>query len=141
MNVARETAGSVKIDGPSMPSENCCTSCSSTTHAIDLVLVHFSSNNTVLKCLNEFPRHGFGVPQNGRERPQKGITAGFFLDFEQFCLCEGAVTLWEPFKSEYLMIFGDFSGISCACPLPSLPSDLLRAEKGLHKLNLLSWNQ
>jgi hypothetical protein len=35
--VARGTAGSVNSDGPSMPSEDCSSSCSSTTHPITLL--------------------------------------------------------------------------------------------------------
>jgi hypothetical protein len=61
MTVARGTAGSVKFDGPSMPSENCSSSCTSTTHPIGLVPVYSSSNNIVLRCLNEFCRYDFGV--------------------------------------------------------------------------------
>jgi len=61
MSVARETAGSVNFDGPSFPSQNCSSSCTSTTHAIGLVLVHTSPNNIVLRCLSEIYRHDFGV--------------------------------------------------------------------------------
>jgi hypothetical protein len=112
MSVARGTAGSVNFDGPSMPSENYTSSYSSTTHSIGLVLVYFSCINTVLRCLNKFSRYEFGVPQNGRGRPQKGNTAGFSPELGHFRLCEGAVTHWEPFENEYFLIFGDFSGIS-----------------------------
>jgi len=112
--VDRGTAGSVNFDGPSIPSQNCFSSCTSTTHPIGLVLVHTSPNNTPLRCLNEVCGNDSGVPQNGRERPQKGITAGFSLELGHYRLCKGAVTLWEPFESEYFLIFGHFSGISWA---------------------------
>jgi hypothetical protein len=86
-----------------------------------------------------------GSSQNGRGRPQKGITAGFSLELGHFRLCEGAVTHWEPFKSEYFLIFGDFSGISWVLLTSGSPNligqSLLRAGNGLHKLNLLFWNQ
>jgi len=63
-----------------------------------------------------------GSSQNGRERPQKGITAGFSLELGHYHLCEGAVTHWEPFESEYFLIFEHFSGISWASlTSPHLP--------------------
>jgi len=63
-----------------------------------------------------------GSSQNGRGRPQNGITAGFSLELGHYRLCEGAVTLWEPFESEYFLIFEHFSGISWASlTSPHLP--------------------
>lgn len=101
-SVARGTAGSVKFDGPSMPSEVCSPSCSSTTGPIHLVVVYSWPPNTTLTYLHKYFQMNLGSSQNGRGRPQKGKTAGFFLELGHFRLCEGAVTLWEPFKSDIM---------------------------------------
>jgi len=61
LSVARGTAGSVNFDGPSMPSQNCCSSCTSTTHPISLIPVYSSSNNTPLRCLNKICIYDSGV--------------------------------------------------------------------------------
>ena len=49
-----------------------------------------------------------GSSQNGRGRPQNGITAGCSLELDHFHLCEKVVTNGEPFKNENFRIFGDF---------------------------------
>jgi hypothetical protein len=51
-----------------------------------------------------------GSSQNGRGRPQNGIR--LFSCIGALPPMQGAVTNWEPFQSEYFLIFGDFSGIS-----------------------------
>jgi hypothetical protein len=43
LNIAGEIAGSVDIDGPSMASENCYSSCSSATGLISLLFAYSSS--------------------------------------------------------------------------------------------------
>ncbi len=87
MSVAGGTAGSVEFDGPSMPSEICSSSCSSTTCPIHLVLVFSSSPNTTLRCLHKCVDIILGSSQNGRRRPQNGNTAGFSLELGHFRLC------------------------------------------------------
>jgi len=80
-SVAGETAGSVKFDGPSVPSKNCCSSCSSTTGAIPLLFVYSSCPCTILQCLISFQ---FGVlPKRQKETPKRkrlqfGLHLGHF---------------------------------------------------------------
>ena len=49
------------------------------------------------------------------------------------------VTDWEPFKSEYLLIYGDFFEIIGTPGRPSGPAGQLGAGSCLLNLNLLSW--
>ena len=49
------------------------------------------------------------------------------------------VTDWEPFKSEYLLIYGDFFEIIGTPGRPSSPAGQLAAGSCLLNLNLLSW--
>jgi len=112
MSVAGGTAGSVNFDGPSMPSENCISSCSSTTHPIGLDFVYFSSTNTHLRCLNEICGYDFGVLSKWQGKTPKWHNRQLFSCIGALPPMQGAVTNWEPFQSEYFLIFGDFSGIS-----------------------------
>jgi hypothetical protein len=98
LGVAGGTAGSVKIDGPSMPSENCTSSCTSTTHPIGLLLVYSSSNIIGLRCLNEICVNDFGVLPNWQGIPQNGITAGFSLELGHYCLCQWCHDPSDPTK-------------------------------------------
>ena len=86
-SVAREMAGSVDFDGPSVPSENCCSSCSSTTGPISLLFVGISPKWTHLRCLIEISSNVSGVSQNGRRRPQNGQRLWFGLHFGHIHLC------------------------------------------------------
>jgi len=79
MCVAGGRAGSVEIDGPSVPSGKCCSPCPSTTGPISLLLVGTWSKYTPLRCLSKVSSKISGVSQNGRERPQKGNRHPFGL--------------------------------------------------------------
>jgi len=81
LSIAGGTAGSVKFDGPSVPSENCCSSCTSTTGPISLLFVYSSCPYTIPQCLTSFQ---FGVLPKRQEETPKRKRLQFGLHLEHF---------------------------------------------------------
>ena len=121
--VDRGTAGSVNFDGPSMPSENCSSSCTSTTHAIGLVLVHTSPNNTPLRCLKEFCRYDFGVLPKWQGKTPKRHNRRLFSWIGPLPPMWGGSdtlgTLWKWIFLDFWAFFRNFMGLPHLSPPPS----------------------
>ena len=120
-SVAGGTAGSVKFDGPSVPSEDCCSSCSSTTGAIPLLFVYSSCPCTIPQCLTSF---NLGSSLKGRRRPQKGKDSSLVCIWGTSTHGGGVTkvgTLWKWIFRELWWFFWDFSIISLL-PTAGLPS-------------------
>ena len=114
-SVGGDTAGSVNFDGPSVPSVNCCSSWCSTIGPISLLLVKTSSKCTNLRCLIKILSTDSGVFPKWQEETPKRQKTSIWLSFWALPpMLEG----WqkrEPFKSEYLLNYGEFCGILHAC--------------------------
>ena len=123
MCVEGERAGSVKIDGPSVPSGKCCSSCPSTTGPISLLLVETWSQYTPLRCLSKVSSKISGVSQNGRERPQKGNRHPFGLHLGHYRPWWRGDKLGNPLKvniSWFMTLFSEFfitssAGMNISC--------------------------
>ena len=99
------------FDGPSVPSQNCCSSCPSTTGPISLLFVWTWSQYTPLRCLTQVSSKISGVSQNGRRRPQKGNRHPFGCHFGHIHPWWRGDKLGNPLKvniSWFMTLFSEF---------------------------------